>query len=481
MLHLQSYRRDGPSSPDKLPAIVLVKDGWNDFGYRTLFSAYLFTTKTSDPVSLGMVKILERGKISTDLPKYTPKLSDAFCSLGQTSSYYDSLLELREPLRLRILKALRDVCHAPAVAESFKDDEGFRISLLRESEAAAMYERARTGEPPDTANLPSFRFTSHLPGASTPHSIDFDFSRAPLVPNRVFAIIGKNGSGKTQYLRRLADSASGTDVDDPKGTFEPSRPGFSTVVAVSYSAFDDFTAESARTAKGYAYCGLYGPKGRPKTRRELWRDTRADLKEIMQQGREATWRDAIAALFDDDRASGFKLANDDEGKSLKAVRETSATLSAGELFLLAMMSRIIGFVRPTSLIILDEPEMHLHPNAIGKLVHAIRLVATRFQSQVILATHSPIVLQQIPARYVRVLRRTLAGPEVSLLQEESFGQNLTALTESIFHSADEPPVFATWLRQQTESHPPEVIEAAFPLGLSFTARSYIQSLARPQR
>jgi ABC-type transport system involved in cytochrome c biogenesis ATPase subunit len=476
MIREQSYRRSGPLPPDRFPAVVLVKDGWNDFGRRTLYSAFVFISKTKDPVSLGMVKILQRGKISTELPKAPQKLPEEFCSLGQSVEYYTQLRELRESLRVRILTALRDICHTPAIADAFADDEGLRVSLLRESEAAALFNRARAGDTTVTGSIPSFTFTSQLPGASAPHSIDFDFNPAPLVPDRVFALIGKNGSGKTQYLRRLADAVSGTEVDESKGTFEPARPGFSTVVAVSYSAFDDFAVESARTAKGYAYCGLYNTKGRPKTRKELWRDTRADLKEIMEQNREATWRDAIASLLDDDRVARLQLAHGDEDESLKNVRELTWSLSAGELFLLAMMSRIIGFVRPTSLIILDEPEMHLHPNAIGKLVHALRLVALRFDSQVVVATHSPIVLQQIPARYVRVLRRTVGGPEVTMLQEECFGQNLTSLTESIFHSADEPPVFAQWLRGLVATHDRRRIEEAFPLGLSFTARSYLQSV-----
>jgi Fe-S cluster assembly ATPase SufC len=478
MIQEQSFRPSGPLPPNRFPAVILVKDQWNDFGYRTLYRAFVFIAKKKAPVFLGMVKILQKGATSTKLPTAQRNLPRGFCSLGQSADYYTELRKLRAPLRVRILNALRDICHEPQIADEFAEDEGLRVSLLRESEAAALYNRACAGAATIATPIPPFTFTTQLPGSPAPHSIAFDFTRTSLVPDRVFALIGRNGSGKTQYLRRLADAVSGTVMDGSIGSFSPARPGFSAVVAVSYSAFDNFAVESARTVKGYAYCGLYSANGRPKDRRGLWRDIRADLKEIMHKQRESTWRDAIAPLLDGDRIAGLRLTHKKEEESLKDVRRMSESLSAGELFLLAMMSRIVSFLRPTSLIILDEPEMHLHPNAIGKLVHSMRLVAQRFNSQVLVATHSPIVLQQIPARYVRVLRRTVGGPEVSTLQEECFGQSLTSITESIFHSADEPPVFADWLRQLVAEHEPSEIESAFPLGLSFTARSYLQSVAR---
>lgn len=47
MIRVQSYEPRGSHSPDQYPAVVLVKDRWNDFGRRALYTAFVFTSATS--------------------------------------------------------------------------------------------------------------------------------------------------------------------------------------------------------------------------------------------------------------------------------------------------------------------------------------------------------------------------------------------------------------------------------------------------
>jgi ABC-type cobalamin/Fe3+-siderophores transport system ATPase subunit len=68
-----------------------------------------------------------------------------------------------------------------------------------------------------------------------------------VLPNRINALIGYNGTGKTRLLSNLAIVASGYGysskedlLKDTAGRFVGTAPPFKTVVVVSYSAFDTF-------------------------------------------------------------------------------------------------------------------------------------------------------------------------------------------------------------------------------------------------
>ena len=455
---------------------MLVIDNWNDFGFHTLFNAFYFSKRDAEPIELGQVKVLQRGKSLTKIEDGIARLSDEYCSMGQTAEYYANFQKLSPKRRSGILSALRDIRHRPLIARRFEDDPGFKTSLLRENEALRLYEEAAADGPSDLGTVDFFTFRTALPDARRPHEVDFDFREHGMLPNRVFALIGKNGTGKTHYLRRLADVASRTEVEDKVGQFVGRRPRFRRVVAVSYSAFDDFTRESQNTAKGYAYCGLYHQNGRVKSRDELWKEALGDLKRISATGRNELWERALDSLFGKSRLEAIADEETAGTEDNLPVREQS--LSSGELFLLAMMSRLVSIVRTESLVLMDEPEMHLHPNAIGDLVRTMRLIAEEYSSFVIIATHSPLVLQQIPSRYVRVLQRIGNTTTCKRLDLESFGENLTTLTESVFHAADEPRPYLEQLEEMVRDHSLEEIEEAFGGRLSFNARSFARSFKR---
>ena len=66
------------------------------------------------------------------------------------------------------------------------------------------------------------------------------------LPRRIIALIGRNGSGKSTLLSRIARVAfsSPSDRMQPEiqalGAFEPGSIGFIKIIAISYSAFDNF-------------------------------------------------------------------------------------------------------------------------------------------------------------------------------------------------------------------------------------------------
>jgi ABC-type multidrug transport system ATPase subunit len=107
-------------------------------------------------------------------------------------------------------------------------------------------------------------------------------------------------------------------------------------------------------------------------------------------------------------------------------------LSSGQNILVLIISEILAQIRLNSLILYDEPETHLHPNAITLLMNTIFELVDRFDSYCVLATHSPLVVQEIQARNVIILERDQDIAYIRQMERESFGENLTVITEDIF-------------------------------------------------
>ena len=92
------------------------------------------------------------------------------------------------------------------------------------------------------------------------------------------------------------------------------------------------------------------------------------------------------------------------------------------------MTEIIANIRYDSLIIFDEPETHLHPNAISQLINSIHSLADQFKSYCIIAPHSPIIVQGILSKNIFVIK----NENKVLLLLEWLGEMLVTCLSLIF-------------------------------------------------
>ena len=81
-----------------------------------------------------------------------------------------------------------------------------------------------------------------------------------------------------------------------------------------------------------------------------------------------------------------------------------------------------------TLVFLDEPEGHLHPPLLSAFIRALSELLLDKNGVAIIATHSPVILQEVPRNCIWKLRRT--GAE--RLNIESFGSDITTLTTEVF-------------------------------------------------
>lgn len=116
--------------------------------------------------------------------------------------------------------------------------------------------------------------------------------------------------------------------------------------------------------------------------------------------------------------------------------------------------RALQVVPNNSLIIIDEVEASLHPRAQRRLVRFLLEIARLRRAQIILSTHSPYVLEELPQEARVLLVPTKEGPNVLYGASPEF--SLTRLDEMIHPEAFvyvEDKLAEVWTREILARHP----------------------------
>jgi hypothetical protein len=127
-------------------------------------------------------------------------------------------------------------------------------------------------------------------------------------------------------------------------------------------------------------------------------------------------------------------------------------------------------------VLIDEPETHLHPPLLAAFLKSVRACLETFDGYAIIATHSPVVLQETPARYVQVLRRAADQNRVVAPSIETFAESIGVITQEVFNLGDGSTDWHETLRALARRYNLEQIEEMFGLRLGFAARSYVLSV-----
>ena len=435
--HLNGYAGKSNShiKPKHIPSFVLAfNSGWNDYSLKTEY--HLFYYYESGIEEIGVVKIgHEDESLLNSLPDNFDILDDSYFSLGQSYEFYKKLKEVMGIKFESVLYALKDVAFFSDIYEKFENNDVFRTSLIRYDEVEQL---SRTVKYKlygfDLDNLYSFKY-DFLPKYSTDAvDIEFNFTNNLDFPNRIYAVIGKNGTGKTQFITSLPFSISKKEDDK----FSPRTPMFSKVIAVSYSIFDNFEKPKSTSSFNYIYCGLLDDKGELLSdNKQLFRFHRT-WKRIEELNRTYEWYEILRNFIDTTILNEFCTISTTGHDSLnceinkQGFNNLRKKFSSGQTILLYIMTEIIANIRRDSLLLFDEPETHLHPNAISQLMNVIYDLVNRFKSYCIITTHSPLIVQEVLSKSVKVIERHEDLVSVRQIAIESFGANLITLTEEVF-------------------------------------------------
>ncbi|MER8905224.1 AAA family ATPase [Mesorhizobium sp. M0772] len=478
-------------TPNSTTTVVLQQDRWDDFGFKTQY--HIFYYGSGEEVFIGNVKILRRGQ-TTSIASILPvgplaPLSEEFCSLGQSLDYYERLASIPKDHRDEITSFLRDSVATPDHAKLFENEEGWRTSITRDLDTASYVPLAQMLLERDYSALPSvgLALTFSLAGWSAPLELHFEaptddstyFAKTGKLPERVAVVTGRNGSGKSTLLARLArvihasQAERAGDLISRLGTIEPVGIGFSRIIAVAYSAFDTFQVPGVspqdkrqivsdlRSGTGrYVFSGLrdiareleerldeeaarQGPG--PDDPFALDRQDRTYLKSADQLADEYAniinlimnsdrWRllDRVLKLLLTDPSFSDVLNQSPDALLGDDRRATFMTWSTGHKIVLHTIATLVAYTQPKAIVLIDEPESHLHPPLLATLMHAVRIILVRNDSFAVVATHSPVVAQETLGRHVSVINHS--GDVVTIMPSriETYGESIGEITDEVF-------------------------------------------------
>ncbi|CAE6890644.1 ATPase_AAA_core domain-containing protein [Pseudomonas marincola] len=124
---------------------------------------------------------------------------------------------------------------------------------------------------------------------------------------------------------------------------------------------------------------------------------------------------------------------------------TPVELSSGQRLFCYIVINVAGEIKRDSLVIIDEPELFLHPTLEIEFISLLKKVLSAFSSKAILATHSLAIAREIPTRCVHVFRELEDGLDVVNPPFETFGGDMQRISTYVFGDDSISKPFDEWL------------------------------------
>ncbi len=436
--------------------IYLRTDNWNDFGFVTSFEVSLYDDAgvfhELGGVKIGFVGQTNEVTTFSVLESSFPSLNEAFFSVGADVEYYRGLAKLSESFRDEYLRAMADIASDTRIFDRVSGEKVLSTSLMRSVTLKAIkeqYPRILRGGAPTT----DYDFGFFRPDHPNYAEIDMRFrvSANSTPSTNIHALIGRNGIGKTTLLNQMITSVTGPPPHDfafyLHGLFgRTAVPSlyFSNLISVAFSAFDPFTPPSDQSdpEKGpcYYYVGLKDNQDRSgkalKTLEILHDECVGSIAECFSDiNKKRRWLAAIETLESDENfaLADLKTLADYSGEEVKTkAPEVVMGLSSGHAIVLLTISKLVAKAEEKSLVLIDEPESHLHPPLLSAFTRALSQLLHDRNGVAIVATHSPVVLQEVPQSCAWVITRYGMSISKTRPRIECFGENVGVLTREVF-------------------------------------------------
>jgi ABC-type Mn2+/Zn2+ transport system ATPase subunit len=127
-------------------------------------------------------------------------------------------------------------------------------------------------------------------------------------------------------------------------------------------------------------------------------------------------------------------------------------LSSGQKLFSFIVINILGAIRRDSLILIDEPELFLHPTLEIQFIDMLKKILARFNSKALLATHSVVTVREVPADCVHVFERTNDGLVLKKPPFQTFGGDVQRITSYVFGDSAASKPFERWIKEQLEEY-----------------------------
>lgn len=452
-MELTFYVQGRLSSSVPSNSVILLHSSWNDWWkYETEYMMY-YRSSEGSVIPIGTIKIGQvQGEMvnkAPDLPNQFQTLDpECFISLGQDTSYYEKLNDLGARLRESILQSLNDIALNLELFQKHEDSDVVKTSLTRFISTATVknqFHRMALGG----AKLTNYEFSYFRPceeGVSDAPTLSFSVVPDSIPPTNIHVLIGRNGVGKTWHLKQLIHSIYHPGSTYGKIEFEDGGQRFSNIMCLAFSVFDQFPLQVPLPQPKYSYIGV--PKRTESQElnlvEELSEQFASSLLGFMErEPRYCLWENAVDALASDpifqeinlkEKIRTIKslkfLYNEEETKN--EIKSVFGKLSSGHKIVALTVTQLVEMVEECTLVLIDEPELHLHPPLLSAFIRALSQLLIERNGVAIMTTHSPVVLQEVPQKCAWIIRRSGEETVVERPSIETFGENVGVLTSEVF-------------------------------------------------
>lgn len=447
--------------------IVLVKDNWDDFGYHTLFHC-AYVSPDGEVLKLSTIKIAKKGMETSEyiynyLPNEFDKLDNEYFSVWESAKTYEKVFQLGKKLGINIFERLNDIAYDLKLYKQIENEDVFSQSFLRGISSHSIKKQFhRIAEKGELLSPYSFKY--HTKSFSEDMSFDIRPNSNP--PTNIQAVIGRNGVGKTHLIKTMIENICLWYEDKNEGFIydEEESDFFEGVLCISFSPFDDLNIDPKylRSGMRFDYLGIHeksktnnnvAEKNEEKTLDDITKDCFVSHFASVSLREEATkeFKDLIQIIQDEysdktiNEISEILEINDFKAQSERM--EFFDNLSSGHKEVLSILAFCTDRLAEKSILFIDEPENHLHPPLLALLIRALSIILINRNSVALIATHSPVVLQNIPAKCVWVLERQGNYSSFRRPRYETFGGNIGTLTSDVFGYTAEKCGFYKYLQQ----------------------------------
>lgn len=494
------YSRYLPGTLSKNTCYLLF-DPWNDYKFQTSFSLH-YVDVNNAARQIGDVKIMQRGQTTegyTQLDETFKKLNEDFCSLGQGQSYYEELMNLPAGQRIEILTALKDCVYDPKIFSSFREEAAMQASLLRSVSVINVGRRFKAIL--DGNAIPTSYHFQYLMGETPDNILEVRVTPDSMPPSNVHVIIGRNGVGKSRLLAGIANNLTGKqedtsygipgeinfpdDLHNSYGNYS-NQDSFANLVTVAFSAFDRFEPIKNGDLQHikYSYIGLKSQQNPTEflSTEDLKQSFRISLEKCLTIGnKRKRWIKALEILNSDPVFKDFELVRlVDSKNSFNKIAAVYDTLSSGHRIIILTITRLIELVDEKSLVLIDEPETHLHPPLLSSFMRVVSDLLTNRNGIAIIATHSPVILQEVPKTCVTIIDRVQSSFSLYKPEIETFGENVGTLTREVFNLEVLESGFYTLIKNNLQNNSYDEMLEDFDFNLGSEAKAIARSIKKNQ-
>ncbi|QDO82407.1 ATP-binding protein [Shewanella psychropiezotolerans] len=415
-------------------SFFLKNNTWNDYSYKTTYTLF-YIDKEKALSEIGTVKIAKPDlkHLERPLENGNVKISDNNFSLGQDESYYSNLRGLPNKDGKKLLRILKDIAFDREIWIKNKASEVLNHSLLRDVTNLDVISYQTVFEDGEGKLDYCLTINTEIP-VSFPINHDLPFKNS-----NIHAVIGNNGVGKTTYLKEIAKKIvenkfdckilSRVNTDDVDEGIDIDY--IEKVLFISFSAFDNNIPE-IKNKRRFDYLGLHDGVGGFKAPDVLSKEFSESLKSLINGKKLKYIKKVLKPLENVDylgeHIDYFFENIEEQPKIVKMYTE----LSSGHRIVLHTLVLLMNSFHQGIVTLFDEPETHLHPPLLGAFLQSLQIICDTYNGLLILATHSPIILQEILTENVLVLRRLDNDVSYTRIDVVTYGQNVSKLTRTAF-------------------------------------------------